>query len=164
MTQKDKQLLLKDLCARLPYGVMCDRLGHPKKLLGVHPNKKYPLEFDRGEYMPAEYMVEDVKPYLRPMSSMTEDELKEFAKLKFKNDDIWEIVEFPEMKFGFREFINVQCRNKNNGDTWIYQVNTRMPLKTYWGIDWLNEHHFDFRDLIEMGLALEAPKGMYKTE
>ena len=31
-------------------------------------------------------------------------------------------------------------------------------------VDWLNEHHFDYRGLIPMGLALEAPKGMYKTE
>jgi hypothetical protein len=28
--------------------------------------------------------------------------------------------------------------------------------------DWLNAHHFDYRGLIEKGLALEAPEGMYK--
>lgn len=74
MTQEDKQLLLKDLSARLPYGVMCDRLGHSLKLVGVHPNKEFALEFDRGEYMPTEYTVDDVKPHLRPMSSMTDEE------------------------------------------------------------------------------------------
>ena len=161
MTQKEKELLLTDLCTRLPYGVMCDRLGHPKKLLAVSPYKKFQLEFDNGEYIPSDYVLEDIKPYLRPMSSMTEEDLRNFAVLKFKNNDIWEINGFPEMKFGFKGFINIQCRNKNSGDTSIYQVNTRTPLETYWGIDWLNAHHFDYRGLIEKGLALEAPDEMY---
>lgn len=29
-------------------------------------------------------------------------------------------------------------------------------------IDWLLAHHFDYRGLIPMGLALEATEGMYK--
>ena len=78
MTQEEKELLLKDLCARLPYGVICNRLGHNKKLLSISPYKVYCLEFDKGEYMPSEYKVEDIKPYLRPMSSMTEEEEKEY--------------------------------------------------------------------------------------
>lgn len=31
-------------------------------------------------------------------------------------------------------------------------------------IDWLNKHHFDYRGLIQKGLALEAPKDMYNTK
>ena len=31
-------------------------------------------------------------------------------------------------------------------------------------LDWLNAHHFDYRNLIGKGLALRAPEGMYKTE
>ena len=156
MTIEEKQLLLKDLCARLPYGVKVsirsDYTGtlETMELNCFHLDSTYSIEYRM------------LRPYLRPMSSMTEDELREFAKLKFKNDDIWEIVEFPEMKFGFKGFINVQCRNKNNGDTWFYQVGTRTPLETYWGIDWLNEQHFDYRGLIEKFLALPAPKEMYK--
>lgn len=79
MTQEEKQILLKDLCARLIYGVMCDRLGQPKKLLSVSPNKDYCIELDNGVYSPNEYKIEDVKPYLRPMASMTEEERNELS-------------------------------------------------------------------------------------
>ena len=153
MTQEQKDLLFQDLCARLPYGVQCEIGG---------------LRY--GPYTFTGSDVEDLfsgrlfKPYLRPMESMTEKELREFAKLKFKNNDVWEIDEFLEMKFGFRGFINIKCRNRNSGDTWIYQVSTRTPLETYWGIDWLNANGFDYRGLIPMGLALEAPKDMYNIK
>ena len=66
--------------------------------------------------------LERTLPYLRPMSSMTEEERKEYQAF-FNYDG----VEYPE------EYI-----------------------------DWLNAHHFDYRGLIEKGLALEAPEGMYK--
>lgn len=151
MIMEEKQLLLKDLCGRLPYGVMVENvLNHEV--------------FDLSKYLhclPA--ALENFKPYLHPMSSMTEDELRDFAKIKFENNAIWEIVEFPNMEC-YKGFINVRCMNKNKGDTWIFQVNTRTPLETYYGIDWLNAHHFDYRGLIEKGLALEAPEGMYKIE
>ena len=153
MTQEEKDLLLKDLCARLPYGVMVECSIESGESIDLILSTSHIDELVDNSLI--------VKPYLRPMSSMTEEELGEFAKLKFKNDDIWDIDEFLEMKFGFRGFINIKCRNRNSGDTWIYQVSTRTPLETYWGIDWLNAHHFDYRGLIEMGLALEAPEGMY---
>ena len=130
MTQEEKDLLLKDLCARLPYGVICDRLGKPKKLLGVYPTKKFPLEFDNGEYMPSNYMLEDIKPYLRPMSSMTEEEKAEYWYIKCPKYD-------------------------DNG----YIIDTYGEI-----IDWLNKNKFDYRGLIPIGLALEAPEGMYKFE
>jgi len=139
MTQEEKQLLLKDLCARLPYGVICDRLGHTKKLLSVSPYKVYCLEFDRGEYMPTEYTVDDVKPYLRPMSSMTD---KEKDELYTAMDWYGEIDESG----------NVYTKGQEK----VY----RETFYEY--TDWLNEHHFDFRGLIPMGLALEAPEDMYK--
>ena len=123
MTTEQKQLLIKDLCARLSYGVMCDILGHPLKLIGIHPNKKFTLEFDRGEYMPTDYMLEDVEPYLRPMSSMTEEEKIVYDKT-------------------FAYFKDIPC----------------YTLESF---DWLNAHHFDYRGLIEKGLALPAPDGMY---
>lgn len=164
MTKEEKQLLLIDLCARLPYGFEAHIIGD-----GFYDERE---PYDTNLSIPNHRLVIDlytdngltVLPYLRPMSSMTEEELREFAELKFKNDDIWEIDEFPEMKFGFKGFINIQCRNRNSGDTWIYQVTTRTPLETYWGIDWLNAHHFDYRGLIPMGLAFEAKEGMYKSK
>lgn len=116
ITQEEKQLLLKDLCARLPYGV---------KFQGEDSNV-YTL--DAANYFALQ--VEDMvfKPYLRPMSSMTEEEKEEH-----------------EMFF----------------HSYSTSLDERKSVER---IDWLNAHHFDYRRLIEKGLALEAPEGMYKTE
>ena len=86
MTQENKQLLLQDLCTRLPYGVYVD---YSYNAFDVHKGKyikcgsKYilkcylldvflsPRQDEKGEY---------IKPYLRPMSSMTEEEVDEFTQ------------------------------------------------------------------------------------
>ena len=117
MAQKDKQLLMKDLCGRLPYGVMC-RLS--VKDVDISITEK----LDTGGLEHFIYGTMDVLPYLRPMASMTEEETKEYRNLSDH-----ECVD---------DFLNMEA------------------------IDWLNEHHFDYRGLIEKGLALEAPEGMYK--
>ena len=125
MTQEDKELLLIDLCARLPYSV---------KYLRESWNYEWDQEMSVVEVLEdidkngfinntKVYNVEDIKPYLRPMSSMTEEE-----------DDEW-------WKFSDKSYV-VDSHAKS--------------------IDWLNAHHFDYRGLIEKGLALEAPKDMYK--
>lgn len=124
MTQEEeKQLLLKDLCARLPYGV---------KFQGEDSNV-YTL--DAANYFALQ--VEDVvfKPYLRPMSSMTEEEGKEWEQL-----------------------LNYNLSDENEMMVTVFVEDT----PDY--IDWFNEHHFDYRGLIEKGLALKAPEDMYKTE
>lgn len=68
--QKDKELLLKDLCARLPYGVF---MGNKE-----WNRKPYQLTCDEVQYMMMSDDYEDV-PYLRPMSSMTEEEAEEYC-------------------------------------------------------------------------------------
>jgi len=81
MTQEDKELLLKDLCARLPYGVK------------VY-NEPYVFDLDNFEVISTitetiiEVIEEGWKPYLRPMSSMTEEERFNFQSLAFVNDAI----------------------------------------------------------------------------
>ena len=77
------------------------------------------------------YSIDDVKPYLRPMSSMTKGEEKVF-----------------------NDFLNFQAEYVSDAD-----LDNKTDM-----FNWLNEHHFDYRGLIEKGLALEAPKDMYKTE
>ena len=114
MTQEEKQLLLKDLCARLPYGVIV------RKNDGVRESDNKLLDIDMFDEL-INYVYKDIKPYLRPMSSMTEEEE-------------------------------------------IYYNMIYITLKFYEKEDWLNAHHFDYRGLIPMSLALEAPEGMYKTE
>lgn len=104
MTQEERQLLLKDLSARLTYGVKMTDGVDTYRLTSPFLYK---------------YIEMELKPYLRPMVSMTDEEQDEY-------------------------------------------INT---FTVMWdAVDWLNAHHFDYRGLIEKGLALEAPEGMYKTE
>lgn len=119
MKQEDKELLLKDLCARLPYGVKIQVVCSTIHTLYCH---KYDTELESGNLYLLKTDSTIVRPYLRTMSSMTEEEKEEY-KAFFNYDG----VEYPE------EYI-----------------------------DWLNAHHFDYRGLIEKGLALEAPVDMYK--
>lgn len=138
MTQEDKQLLLKDLCARLPYGVKilyegwdsdhgCD-YELVQDFVGMDDSFIYTTWRGERKKHSVNYM-KSIKPYLRPMSSMTDEEISEFQKrLKIIQDD--------EQTLHF--------------------------CNTVESIDWLNAHHFDYRGLIEKGLALEAPEGMYE--
>ena len=131
MSQEDRKLLITDLTSRIDYGVICmiervDDFGsrwRNEKLTGFVNEEDGCFYFDFGYGLTVEF-AEKVKPYLRPMSSMTEEE-----KLCYQAFFNYDGVEYPE------EYI-----------------------------DWLNAHHFDYRGLIEKGLALEAPKDMYKTE
>lgn len=136
MTEQEKHLFLIDLCARLPYGVRVKIFD--ESILLVGNNEKGIL--DGKENMSDDCFVikckndswiiscDDFKPYLRPMSNMTEDE-KELMKG------------------------SVICFNEFEGNSTLFDEI---------GLDWLLAHHFDFRGLIEKGLALEAPEGMYK--
>ena len=117
MTQEDKQLLLKDLCARLPYGVMVN--------YGGYEGCDYKLTLTTLQDFP----TEDLKPYLRPMSSMTDEEQKEYHKT---------------------------FRAEVYGRGYVYVESIR-------SFDWLDKHNFDYRGLISLGLALEAPEGMYNN-
>ena len=129
MTQEEKQLLLKDLYARLLYGVIVEVEYYDASLKDTHIFKDIVLTIRNIDKLLV-YWV-SVKPYLRPMSSMTEEEVKEFAAL---------------------ESIDVL-----GGDTKITCVELSIDA-----IDWLNAHHFDYRGLLEKGLALEASEGMYE--
>ena len=157
MTQEDKQLLLRDLCARLPYGVKVEAVPYvdPQILCSIDPiRKEFRLDF--GEYrnifatnwVGEEYSI--VKPYLRPMSSMTEEEKEELKQEHVKDEKLY-----------------AECLTKSaNGDD-----SMRGKVIPHFAADWCNEHHFDYRidpstgkTLIESGLAIEAPEGLYKTK
>ena len=154
MTQEDKELLLKDLCARLPYGVKIDKewiaplSGSPEHCIKEFDTVDIDIikssidnegvAQERDGKMTGFFVCSDgrlhtiygymCKPYLRPMSSMTEKEKR-----------------YVYNHFGWRYdegYFNLQI------DGW----------------DYLYSNHIDVRGLIEKGLALEAPEGMYKTE
>ena len=131
MTQEDKELVLIDLSARLPYGVKCCfRYSIKSKILREADN--FVLTPTLYDIFTCKRFEEDyIKPYLRPMSSMTEEEKEEY-----KTISIW--GEVRESKSHYTDI-----------------------CPTIEGYDWLNAHHFDYRGLIEKGLALEAPEGMY---
>ena len=142
MTQEEKQLLIKDLSARLLYGVICAcgfHNGHvqQKKLLKImsYTTHPYCVELDNGEYMPSAYMLDDIKPYLRPMSSMTEEECMELSKMIPCETDAWKYIKTPVP---------------------LYIANVEQ-------FDFFNSHHLDWRGLINKGLALKASEDMYKN-
>lgn len=82
MTREEKEWLLKDLCARLPYGVICNSSAGNYKLLGIDG---YDIHLDSPVYDVGDgyfdFMYEKVIPYLRPMSSMTQEEIEKYRQL-----------------------------------------------------------------------------------
>ena len=158
MTQEDKELLLKNLLARLPYHIKV--AINYEIYLNILPDEKFKerflflLEYDkktieekslkphiicsypcRNRFMTFtgchnEYGVpiEAIKPYLRPMSSMTKEE---FNKL----DEYMRLY-----SYNISHKLSVFCKTQ----------------------DYLNSIHVDYLGLIEKGLALEAPEKMYK--
>ena len=85
MTQEDKKLLLKDLCARLPHGVhIFTNSKHHIRLLTISRD----LDYDEQYWINGLYDIDEVKPYLRVMSSMTEEEKKEFNKVVYDSMNI----------------------------------------------------------------------------
>lgn len=125
------QLLIKDLSARVPYGVYVeyDNGDGVKRATKFHGNYLYLLMIGQLQW-------KEFKPYLRSMSSMTESEKIELSNL-------------------------FSLRNKLDFIAYgiIYEDYFTLPV-----IDWLNEHHFDYRGLIEMGLAIEAKKELYELK
>ena len=135
MNQENRELLLKDLCARLPYGVFCNMgLEYPLPLQRIFVDRLDGILLDfyeDGE----DYQVylSEVKPYLRSMSDMTPEEHQDWIKYSKADYD----CEFkPEPTFNLDG-----C---------------------HLSVDWLNANHFDYRGLIPRGLAIEAPDGMYQ--
>ena len=84
MTQEEKQLLLIDLCARLPYGVFINTAKGDGTLdtIQVCCNNDVICSSEKGHEI-----IDCVKPYLRPLSSMTEEENKEYAEIVVKSQD-----------------------------------------------------------------------------
>ena len=140
MEVKDKALLIKDLSSRLPYGVWVEHIrtgmrGH------LHDLKVYPL-YDKTDDHIYDYIcstdflgdgdyfdIEAFKPLLFPLSSMTEEQWKELTDLQ------------------------IQCGLQSLGTEPTMSPISISDVDT---IDWLHKNHFDYRGLIEKGLAIDA--------
>ena len=117
MKQEHKELLLRDLCARLPYGIKASYYGADEECETW--DEVDGVAFDYVEIGQYSLPIERVKPYLFPISSMTEEQKNEYQYIteRWMNDSSYSISD---------------------------------------SIDWLNKNHFDYRGLIEKGLAIEA--------
>ena len=134
MKQEDKALLFKDLSTRLPYHVRV------KVWLkdGTTEEGALDLEHNYGDVLRDAFFyynkIIDIKPYLRPMSSMTSEEIHEFQEIL--GPDI-------EVGYGFVDILSSS-------------IHTFSFLELQALFDWLNAHHFDYRGLIPKGLAIAA--------
>lgn len=112
MTKEDKELLMRDLSCRIPYGVIVNIYGMSNvKLTSVSWYGEVGVN-DDSTYL---YPISEVKPYMFPLSSMTE-----------------------EQQINLTKFV----ANGIKGENILY--------------DWYNKNHFDYRGLIEKGLAIDA--------
>lgn len=140
LSEEDRNLLVRDLCGRVPYGVIvrvhvegdnCHEGGDYDAILDcVHVWGS--VEFDYDDLLERSRWgsdsIENVKPYLRKLNSMTEEEKEKYREVKSR----------------------ILIKKGNN----FVVRSTAMPLYT----EFLNTHHFDYRGLIEKGLAIEVTK------
>ena len=138
MKQEDKQLLLQDLCARLPYQPLCKKVDTEDDFC----NYDAPLGYSLRDLVNNKIII---KPYLRPMSSMTEEESAELSNIisEWFDKELFYLTEESFLRYALSK-IN-------------YSIS---PLL----FDFLNKNHFDYRGLIPKGLAIEAPEGMYNIK
>ena len=132
MTKEDNELMIKDLSARLPYGVKCHfKYGSAEDDITLSCIDNNVARFEYGWYGSFHVSIDAdyIKPYLRSMNSMTEEERKEYIDIDNRS------YSCP------MDYAHIPALER---------------------IDWFNTHHFDYRGLIKKGLALEAPKDMYK--
>ena len=121
MTQKDKELLLKDICGRLPYGVKVQVFNYGIETI----EHLYQIDLDGYiSTIESDELKYPYKPYLFPLSSMTEEQWKEYQTLKMTD--------------------------------WVEGDINGVFINAGTITDWLNKNHFDYRGLIEKGLAIDA--------
>lgn len=133
MTKEDKELLIKILCAMLPYNVMLHIRYYDLQGSGDLDERDVELTYGNIGYCVSRSHWVDFKPYLRPMSSMTEEETKELLQISNFDSDIDDIC-----------YDSICCVERTSIDI--------VDIANF--IGWLNAHHFDYRGLIEKGLAI----------
>lgn len=134
MNTEEKELLLRDLCCRLPYGVKCAPVITNGEINTIGGYCDILNDFFIKE-VGGWFNISMIKPYLRSMTSITEEEKLQLVQYACIGEDL-------------------------NGE-FIDEVQ-RKDCHRY--VDWLNSHHFDYNGLISKGLALEAKEGMYNVK
>ena len=143
MKKEDKELLLEDLCARLPYGVKCqvreDEFTYIGTLCRIEVDNKNGNLLDFAESMSGldcQVYLSEVKPYLFSLSSMTEEQWNNSPSVNLTE------FTFDSFKCGCFTIASYTCDNNLH------------DLVEF--INWLIENHFDINGLIEKGLAIDA--------
>ena len=149
MAQEDKELLIKDLCARLDTNLVCSIYRTDDEGVGYRDEVLH--GYCKGDIWYEFYFREDcsigidnvskIKPYLFPLSSMTEEqlyEIKEITEFKYNHNTL-ELVKWTE--------------THTTLEFWLEEVPQYSVIEVF---DWLNKNHFDYRGLIEKGLAIDA--------
>lgn len=137
MKQENKDLLIKDLCARLPYGVKGTN-AH-----GMIVDLDHPTDYSPYMSIKNAVLKHDWKPYLFPLSSITEEQANE----------LFNLFGISLLDSVGRDYIKI---NECTGITFF--LNKGFDVETHLDklMDWLNTNHFDYRGLIPMGLAIDA--------
>lgn len=137
MTRNEKELLLKDLCGRLRYGVKVKNVNEPNSiytLLGVANDSVMVISADKHTM----YLnIERVRPYLFPLSSMTDEQRDELKKYTC-----------PDGTGYFKEDC-LCCPINHVGEQIPFTFMSKI-------IEWLDKNNFDYRGLIPMGSAIDA--------
>ena len=145
---ENEQLLLVDLLARLPHGVKIKLGDYDYQVCGYNSEKEMPVKiwfyYDSNQTLKSyiDVYLTDYRPYLRPMSSMTEEE---FEKLKEYSELIYDQLDLTSFQNGAYKCL----------DFYLEEVPSGAVIRVF---DWLNKYHFDYRDLIQMGLAIAVTK------
>ena len=149
MTSEEKDLLLKDLCGRLPYYT----LVYLSNTMEGFDSELSTAEIEfliNNEYM--------VKPYLFPLSNITEEQ---------KKDLLLTVVGKEGLKLFSVTKDGIVSNDKSEQSLYNFSFNnvefSNDTTEAY--IDWLNKNHFDYRGLIDKGLAIDATGlNIYKEE
>ena len=129
MTLEQKKLLLKDLCARLPYRVKV-KLGDNPNIFDLQYRIKFAIMYGGSDKLEDILDITNIKPYLFPMSNITDEDYATYCK-------IWEDTGKMAYFEGCHHLI--------------------ITIKAYKaGNDYLLSKHYDINGLIPMGLAIDA--------
>ena len=146
LLNSDKELLLKDLCARLPYGVKV------QTTYIMQSGERKDIGIDILTTVEISMLIEGAeehKPYLFPLSSMTKEQWKELRNLIYED-------------FTLDEEFNEGLCYKTYGDILVW-LDEKPINECYFIFDYFNKNHFDYRGLIEKSLALDATNlGIYE--
>lgn len=132
MTQENKELLLRDLSARLPYGVKARVYNHWRDEF-----QDETITIENLHQLIKTFSIGDIKPYLFPLSSMTEEQYESLRELGILSNCY------------SHEYVNPHI----HGVSFIFKEFKTYSLEL---IDWLNKNHFDYRNLIERNLAIDC--------